>query len=105
MKLQPVALALAISDDEEYDMAFFVDVGAGNLLIVDLSLEPVWRRPDRLRPRKRRPYAEGTRDMLVDIEDIVRAGHQTMGRHHIGEQRRGQESDAAQNDIDRTRHA
>ena len=41
MELQPIALALAVRDDEEYGMAFLVDEDARNLLVVDLGLEPV----------------------------------------------------------------
>ena len=63
MDLQPVALALAVSDDEEDRMAFLVDEDARNLLIVNLGLEPVRRRLDHPHARQGRPFAERVRDM------------------------------------------
>ena len=105
VKLQTIALALAISDHKHHHVPVWVDEPARRLLIVDLGFERICgRRRDNVKAFDRLPVSEFCRQVLVDIEHVVGARHQVVRRHHNREQHCPQHRHAGQKDIGGTRH-
>ena len=105
VQLQAVALALAIGHHQHDDVPIRVDKAARRLLVVQLALERIrGRRRDDIQPFDGLPIAELGRQMLFDIERVMRARHQFVRRHHHRKQHRRQHRDAGEENIGRTRH-
>ncbi len=100
MKLQPSALAFAVSDHQHDHVAFLVDEGARHLLIVDPRLESVGRRPDRLQAGKGGPIAKRMRNVGIDVERVMRARHPAVRRQRMCEERRREHGEAGQDQVD-----